>query len=496
MIDPVPIKIDGSHPIRRNGAGRGRALVMLSLSILALCAAGCGLLRVPNSKPKSQVKSFQKMTNEISGPEDLDTLQAQVMRFADLYATTVAQASDDFATRVGTPEARLAGLKWKLGQATAAFIDATGENPILNALDMLVLVTLSRMVVEDTEVKTFGDGAIPLLDTHKRLEADAWRLSGAVLKPAQQQELRGLIVEWRRKNPDQRYIGAIRFREFAAALGRTPRPETTSSTSIFSLLFYDPLSSLDSTTAAVEETRLLGERAMYYSQRMPTLLSWQTEVLAYQLSSQPESKQILEDASKLAAAAQVFAGAADQLPAVIDQQRKAAIQQVMDGFASNTVAVSQLAGDTRQVLAAGNQFAVSANAAVKSLDEFVRFVTAPDTNSTASATNSRPFDVLEYGQAATQVGSAARDLQTLLTSVNSTAPELTRISHEATARADLFIRHATLAGLLLIAVLLVGSVVAALIYRSIVRKWLSEPRAAPVPSGRDSTQTPVRLMVL
>lgn len=468
------------------------------LLVLAFGSVSCGLMRIPSSKPKAQVKSFQAMTNGVTGPEDLDTLQAQVMRFADVYATTVAQACDDFAARVGTPEARLTGLKWKLGQATAAFIDASGENPVLNALDMLVLVTLSRMVIEDTDVKTYGDEALPILETHKKLEADAWRLAGATLKPAQQQELRGLIVEWRRKNPDQRYIGAIRFREFAAALGRTPRPETTSSTSIFSLLFYDPLSSLDSTTAAVEQTRLLGERAMYYSQRMPALLSWQTEVLAYQLSSQPESKQILADASKLAAAAQVFASTADQMPALVDQQRKAAIQQVIDGLASNTVVVSQLAGDAKQMLTAGNEFAVSANATVKSLDEFVRYVSPPSTNGAAADTNSRPFDVLDYGKVAGQVGAAARDVRELLDSLNSSTPELARLSQDATARADLVVLHATRAGMVLIAVLLGGSVAAALTYRLIVRKWLGDRPASPgtTPRTQESVNSPLRLMVL
>ena len=37
-------------------------------------------------------------------------------------------------------------------QSTAAYTIASGPNPVVNALDMIVLATLSRMVVEDYEV--------------------------------------------------------------------------------------------------------------------------------------------------------------------------------------------------------------------------------------------------------------------------------------------------------------------------------------------------------
>ena len=46
-------------------------------------------------------------------------------------------------------------LRWKLGQATSAYTDATGQNPAVNALDMLVLVTMARMVVEEYGIRDF-----------------------------------------------------------------------------------------------------------------------------------------------------------------------------------------------------------------------------------------------------------------------------------------------------------------------------------------------------
>ncbi|MEI9962676.1 MAG: hypothetical protein WDM76_16635 [Limisphaerales bacterium] len=133
------------------------------------------------------------------------------MRFADVYTVQVAEVADNFNAKVKTPEARIAALRWKLGQATSAYIDASGPNPYLNALDMLVLVTLSRMVVEDYGFSTFGEEVLPVLEKHRQLETNAWSLAAGILKPAQQQELRDLIQEWRQKNPHQRSVGQFDF---------------------------------------------------------------------------------------------------------------------------------------------------------------------------------------------------------------------------------------------------------------------------------------------
>ena len=443
---------------------------------------GCGLLRFPASQPKAEIKSLRIDTNAPATVITLSMLQAQVMRFADVYVTTVAQATDDFSQKVGTPEARLSALKWKLGQATSAYVDATGPNPALNALDMLVLVTLSRMVVEDYQVKVFGDAALPLLETQRRLEADAWSMASGALKPPQQEELKALIQEWRQKNPDQRYIGAIRFKEFVTALGKMPKPGTTAPTSLLGLLFLDPLAGLDPTAAAIEETRLLGERAMYYTQRMPTLLSWQTELLAYQLATQPESKQVLSDAARLAASADTFAKTAQQLPQLINEQREAAIQQILDSLASEQKKASDLLTETRQTLDAANTMAVSVNAATRSLDEFVRYVSSTNAVRTAVSTNGRPFDVLDYGKAASQIGDTAKELNALLATVNQSAPQLAQLSQQTTENANRVVQRAFWLGLVLILVFLAGAVLAGLLYRALASKLTRNGGKPPEPS--------------
>jgi len=453
-------------------------LIFLGFVLLLPALTGCGLLRFPKSQPKAQVNSFQ-LTNQASGPVALTVLQAQVMRFADTYVATVAQACDDVSAKAATnAPLRLSVLRWKLGQATSVFTDATGENPAVNALDMLVLTTMARMVVEDYGVQTYGDAIQPLLDAQRNLETNAWVMAGGVLKPAQQQELRGLIAEWRAKNPNQRYVGPIRFREFISALGKAPTQQTSSPTSIFSLLYLDPLAGLDPTAAAIQETRELGERAMYYSQRMPMLLSWQVEVLAYQLAGQPESQQVLNDANRLAASSEIFAKTAQQLPQVINDQRQAAIQQILDGLTAQGNKSRELLTDTRSTLDSAGAAATNINAAIQSLTEFVRYVSP--TNAPAT-TNSHPFNVLDYGTAATQIGAAANNLNALLASVNQSAPQIEKMGRQTKADADAIVRHAFLYGVALVLILLTGSVLAGLIYRRLAGKPGADGRKLPNP---------------
>ena len=429
----------------------------------ALALTGCTLLNVPRSQPKARVNSLQ-LTNGPTGPVTVEVLQLQVMRFADSYVATIAQAADDVALKATNPAIRLTAVRWKLGQATAAFISAAGPNPAVNALDILVQTTMARMVVEDYGVQTYGDTILPLLDAQRNMETNAWQMACSVLRPSQQQELRDLIAEWRQKNPHQRYVGPVRFREFVSVLGRVPSQSSTSPTSIFSLLYLDPLAGLDPTAAAIQETRELGERAMFYSQRMPMLLSWQAEVLAYQLADQHESRQILSDASRLASSAELFAQTAQQIPQLVNDQRQAAIQQIF----SEANKSRELLTDTRSTLDSAGMAATNINSAIQSLTAFVQYVSP--TNSSPADTNRPPFNVLDYGTAATQISAAATNLNALLASVNGSLPQMQELSQQTRADAEAVMRRAFVYGLALVMILLAGAVLAGLTYRFLANK--------------------------
>jgi hypothetical protein len=117
---------------------------------------------------------------------------------------------------------------------------------------------------------------------------------------------------------------------------------------------------------------------------------------------------------------------------------------------------------------------------IKTLDGFVRYVSPPkDPN--APPSTGRPFDPLDYGKAASQVGGMARDLNELFRSANSTAPALARISSGAGDDLKRAVDHAFWMGVLLIAVLLVGWVLARLAYRSLELRLARRSRVTDAP---------------
>ena len=116
--------------------------------------------------------------------------------------------------------------------------------------------------------------------------------------------------------------------------------------------------------------------------------------------------------------------------------------------------------------------ATSINSTVRSLNELVRSASPPVTNQTSVVTNSKPFDVLDYGRAAGQIGAAANDLSALLVAVNQSTPAVQRLSQQTTADAQRVLQHAFGLGLVLICVFLAGSVGAGLAYRALANKWM------------------------
>lgn len=449
----------------------------LGLLILALALTGCSTVRIPHRQPRNQFGTIQ-LTNTPSGPVTTSILQAQVMRFADTYVAMVSQGCDDIITGTTNTDIRIAALRWKLQQATAAYNNATGENPTLNALDMLVLATMAHNVVTDFGVPTYGKIVEPLLAAQAEMETNAWTMAGNFLSPAQEKELKNLIDEWRARNPRQTDVGPIRFNEFAAALGRAPTRERTSSGSIFSLLYLNPLAGLDPTTAAIEGVRELGERTMYYTQRMPTLLNWQTQLLVYQLMAQPASAQMQSDFHRISTSMGTFADTGKQLPQIINDQRQAAIQQILDGLVAQENKSTGLLTNTRSALEAASEAATNINTAIHSLTEFVEFVSPTNsTPATATTNSSPPFNVLDYGTAASQIGSAATNLTTLLLTANQSTEQINKISQQMTDNANRVVHHAFWLGVVLILILITGSVVAGLIYRILASKISVQAKA-------------------
>ena len=270
-----------------------------------------------------------------------EELRHEIMRFAGRSAERVDDAYFKLEEHFKTPKARRAALENSSAYVTSALDIAIGPNPEVNMLDMVVFVTLTRIVVEEYWVpKVFGDEARILVEVFRSIEAEMWSIAGKVLTPQQQKELRDLIRHWRNRDPDRVYVEAVRFGDFAWFMGESELEKAQEGGGFLGV---------KGVTREVSETRMLAERAMFYAQRVPWIARGMVRLMLYDVAQSPEINQVMADTGTLAKAMHQTATFTEQLPELITEQRdqimkqvtaerKAAIEQVMKGVATQRTA--------------------------------------------------------------------------------------------------------------------------------------------------------------
>ena len=271
-----------------------------------------------------------------------EELRQEIMRFASQSAERVADAYFKLEEHFQTPKARRAALENDGAYISSSLDIAIGPDPEVNLLDMVVMVTLTRIVAEEYWTpKVFGVEAKILVEVFRREEADIWSIAGKVLTPQQQKELRFLIKEWRKRNPDQVFVEAARFGDFAAIVGESELAKAQQGGGFLGI---------KGVTREVSETRMLAERAMFYAQRVPWIVRGMVKLLLLDVVQTPEIKQVMTDTGTLAKAMHQTAKMTEELPELITEQRdqimkqvtverKAAIDQLMEGVATERKAV-------------------------------------------------------------------------------------------------------------------------------------------------------------
>lgn len=326
--------------------------------------------------------------------ERMQELQLRVMRFSDAYAGRVREAASAYQAEASTAQERLDAQEWKVQQANAAYTIASGSSPIINTLDIVVLATLSRMVIDDAWVKSGANDRGRLLqDTHLSLEADAWHIVEDVLSEKQKSELRDVIARWRAKHPYVDSVAYVHFTDFAAAAG-VLEARDDSPDNLFSLFGLDVFSGLDPAVREITQTRELAERSIFYLQRAPTLLDLEIERLAYQFAVMPETQGLLTDAEHLARIGVSSDRLVTMMPDLIARERAAAIAQLMQEIEQRSRGLAAANSELRLTLEAGTETARALQETLATLDRLTaRFKTQ---TSTQAAESGKPFDPVEY----------------------------------------------------------------------------------------------------
>src|SRR5687768_11054658 len=154
--------------------------VLTLLTCALLGVAGCSTMQRWLSRDESERHAIR-----------LQEVQLKVMRYADDYGGRMRDPLAALSVQSASPERRLDVQNWRITQTTAAYTIASGPNPVVNALDMVVLATLSRVVVEHYW-QSAPDETQALLATHRGLERQAWLLVDGILNAEQTAELQWL----------------------------------------------------------------------------------------------------------------------------------------------------------------------------------------------------------------------------------------------------------------------------------------------------------------
>jgi hypothetical protein len=443
--------------------GMSRRLALATLMVMLACLAGCSILPRLFGGGRAEQRAQQ-----------LQELQGKGMRFADEYVGRMIGPINALQTPDSTAADRLAAQAWKVSQATSAYAIATGSNPHANALDFVVLATLSRMVVEDQWVGGhFGERARPLYDVHKRLETISWELVADVLNEGQKQQLRSTIETWRAHNPKLEAVAYIHFATFAHSVQQSGG---SLDTSLLSLVGLDPLASLDPAIHQIVETRQFAERAIYYAERSPYLLEMQIERMTYQLAVMPETGQILADAGRTSRAAEQAGNLASALPTVLARERQATIEQFVTALSEQQQQTRTLVVELRQALQAGTATSDSLNATIHSLDALVARFKETQPSPKQALPPARPFNIVEYAEAAREFANTTRELEGLIRTLDSDAPGVVAMTHGAVADAKYLVNYTFwhIAALLVLFVVLLFA--AAVAYRALFARLGSRGR--------------------
>lgn len=237
-----------------------------------------------------------------------EQLAVEIMRYADRYTGRMALEADQIKSKATTADMRWFATGWTLMSQKTVLEISIGSNAVENLLDMLVFAALTRIEVENYWVpdylgKDLGEG---LLQSARVLEEDIWGLSGQVLTPAQQQDLRAMIEEWRAANPDQHFFWSTRFSGFSGQRAKDlERVQQTGGL----------LAEVQMTRETAKEIQFFSERLLRYLQHAPAITRLEAEFGMREVLRTPEIQMLMEDAHRISNSSARYANVAERLPA-------------------------------------------------------------------------------------------------------------------------------------------------------------------------------------
>ena len=430
-------------------------------------------------------------------------LQSELMSYADRFASIITQALEDYETLNPPPQARQIILSDLVYSLSSVYTVAAEPNPQVGLLDMVAITTLGRIIYEDNMRRKYGRSTEVLATGFQQMEKDIWRIAAKVLTKEELEELRQLILLWRKDNPDKVVYNYLRFSDFAA--------QRRDSTLVKKVQAGGLFKTVQEVTQQVEETRMLAERGIFLGTRLPLLTGNFAEVWMSQLLVSPETNKILADIHTVSTVSERMATVAEQLPDQlmkdISKLRWQTVNQVMKGidewsektlndvFARVAIErgefisqfMNRLIGEQKNALEAimieeqratvlvteirkaiegGNNLLLTANTLTEKFN-----VGQPS----AEPKDSKPFDIKDYQDTIAEVTTLVESTNRLAGTVGleQLLPQLVKAIDQVGNEGEELVDHSFRQGVLFILIAMGAYVIARLIYNFLNKKLIN-----------------------
>jgi hypothetical protein len=302
----------------RKGSLRDAVALWLRLALGVLTAAARAAGAAGPTAPDPGARGGERRAAVATA--DVMRLQSELLALTDTALARVT-AETDPGTLSKDPAIRRFSIQTRLALGTALLGIVTGPDPVDALLDMLTHTTLVADAMRNqAQGKSPDSPQARVLKALELNEADAWKLAERWLTASERSELRERIRAW----PGERQTAAgVAY----ARLSDLPRGGATSATAAGGMV--------DSLRAAVQQTeqaRLLGERALFLTHRVPYTLRWQVEALMYNTLAMDETQRLLGSIDSLSDSANSAVREIGGMPAQLSQERAAALQDLFVHF--------------------------------------------------------------------------------------------------------------------------------------------------------------------
>lgn len=402
-------------------------LILFVLSLMSL--GGCKV--VDQATGANNVNAGQSL-RESSGKITRKELAQRLRRLAMTYLGDVPEACEKIAASDLPLKQRLLALTIRANSSDSVISIAADPDPQVSLLNMVTVLTLHRILAEERGEEFFDEHSRGYINATRRMENEAWLLAGQVLDADEMKQLRDLIVQYRKDNPEEVYVWWVRFSEFSGY-------KETFNIANVGRNVVDIFLPVGDAVAGIESTTDVAERATWLAARQALIIQWRVELTYLQTLSAPETIRVLEDIQRVATTI-------DNLPKDIAKERAAILETIED----QNGALNRLLNKTQTIVDGVNSAVASADKTVTGVERTIKQVDEskllPNAESTLVQLDtttktlgqtvetldkfmqqfeseddgepSKPFDINEYTAAAVELGKATTELNQLVTNLD------------------------------------------------------------------------------